>query len=127
MGNNKPSPRISVCRSKKQYGEQGSHKHLTKKDLQSQMGSRADEVLSPAGQILWRLMPREISVMWSSTLVCGAWLSQQWSGASLSYTLKVLYSSLIGLLINVLAPLMSSVEFPQEPACRWPTLQTWMF
>ena len=33
----------------------------------------------------------------SSTLVCGARLSQQWSGACLSYTSKVVYSTLLGL------------------------------
>ena len=32
------------------------------------------------------VMPSEISVVWSSALVCGARLSQQWSGACLSYT-----------------------------------------
>ena len=39
----------------------------------------------------------EISMAWSSTLVCGAQLSQQWSGNCLSYTLKVVYSTLLGL------------------------------
>lgn len=34
---------------------------------------------------------------WSSTLVCEAWLSQQWSGNCLSYTLKTVYSTLLGL------------------------------
>ena len=53
-------------------------------------------------------MPREISVAWGSTLVCGARLSQQWSGACLSYTLRVVCST-------PLAPLMASVDFPQEP------------
>ena len=61
------------------------------------MGSRTGEVLGPAGQGPQQQMPREISVVWSSALVCGARLSQQWSGACLSYTLKVLYSTLLGL------------------------------
>ena len=51
---------------------------------------------SSRAEPLWS-MPRETSVVWSSTLVCGAQLSQQWSGACLSYTLKVAYSSLLGL------------------------------
>ena len=42
-------------------------------------------------------MPREIRGAWGSTLVCGARLSQQWSGARLSYALKVVYSTLLGL------------------------------
>ena len=62
-----------------------------------QGGSRSGEVLSPAGQSFKQLMPREIGVAWSSTLVCGARLSQQWSGACLSYTLKVVCSTLLGL------------------------------
>ena len=45
-----PSPRVSVSRSRRQHGGQGSCQHLAKKDLQSQVGSRADEVLSPAGE-----------------------------------------------------------------------------
>ena len=51
--------------------------------------------------------------------VCVAQLSQQWSGACLSYTLKVVHSTLLGLLISVLAPLMASGEFPQELVCGW--------
>ena len=57
-------------------------------------------------------MPREIIVAWSSTLVC-AWLSQQWSGAFLSYTLENGMLYLLGFLITVLATLMASVEFTQ--------------
>ena len=83
------------------------------------MGSRADKVLSPAWQSLRQLMPREISVVRSSTLVCGAQLSQQWFGACLSYTLRVVDSTLLGLLISVWAPLMASREFPWEPLCGW--------
>ena len=66
------SHRVSVCRSRRQYGGQGSCQCPVRKDLQSQVGSRADQVLSPAEQILWWLMPREISVAWSNTLMCGA-------------------------------------------------------
>ena len=36
-----PSPRVSVSRSRRQHGGQGSCQHLAKKDLQSQVGSRA--------------------------------------------------------------------------------------
>ena len=66
------SPRDSVRRSRRQHSGQGSCQRLARKDLWSQVGSRAAEVLSPAGQSLWQLMPREISVEWSSALVCGA-------------------------------------------------------
>ena len=79
---------------------------------QEQGGSRSGEVLSPAGQSLQQLMPREVSMTWSSTLVYGARRSQQWSGACLNYILKVVYSTLLGLLISVWAPLMASREFP---------------
>ena len=48
-----------------------------------------------AGQSLQWPMPREIGVVWSSALVCGARLCQQWSGACLSYTLKVVDSTLL--------------------------------
>ena len=53
-------------------------------------------------------------------MVRGAQLSQQWSGACLSYTLKVVGSTPLGLLISVLAPLMESGGFPQEPIIGWP-------
>ena len=97
MGDNKPSPRVSVCRSGRQHSGQGSCQRLARKDLQNRVGRREDKLLSSARRSLWWLMPRETSVVWSSTLVCGAQLSQQWSGACLSYTLKVAYSSLLGL------------------------------
>ena len=116
-----PSPRVSVCRSGRQPGGQGSCQHPARKGLRSEVGSRADEVLSPAGQSLWRPMPREISVAWSSTLECGAWLSQQWSGACLSYTLKVVCSTPLGLSISVLEPLMASGESVQKPIYGWPS------
>ena len=73
-----PSARVSVFRSGRQHGEQGSPKHLAGKDLQSQVGSKADEIPSPAGQSLQQPVPRDIGVAWRSTLVCGAQLSQQW-------------------------------------------------
>ena len=100
-----PSPRVSVCRSGRQHGGQGSCQGLTKKDFWSWVGSRVDEVLSPAGQSLRWLMPRDISVAWSSTLVCWAWLSQQWSRTWLSYTLKGV--TFIFFSINALAPLLT--------------------
>ena len=83
------------------------------------MGSRADEVLSPEQDLQWLMPRRDVIVAWSSTLVCGARLSQQWSGACLSYTLKVVGSTPLGLLISVLAPLLASGAFSQEPICRW--------
>ena len=92
-----PSPRGSVCRSGRQHGAQGSCEHLARKDLWSQVGSRADDVLSPAGQSLWWLMQRETRVACSSPLGCGARRSQQWSGACLSYTWEVVDSTLLGL------------------------------
>ena len=52
------------------------------------------------------------SGVWSSA-------SQLWSGAFLSCTLKVVHSTLLGLLINVLVPMMPSVGFPQEPIYGW--------
>ena len=97
MGEMSLSPRVSVCRSRRQHCGQGSCLYLVMKDLRSKVGSRVDGVLSPAGQSLRQLMPREIRVAWSSTLVCGARLSQQWSGTCLSCTLKVGYYTLLGL------------------------------
>ena len=40
---------------------------------------------------------------WSSTLVWGAQLSQQWSGACLSYALEVVYSTLLDFFDKCLA------------------------
>ena len=37
-----PSPRVSVCRSGRQHGGQGSHQRLIRKDLQIQADSRAE-------------------------------------------------------------------------------------
>ena len=99
---------LSVCRSGRQHSGQGSDQCLARKDLRSQVGSRADEVLSPAGQRLWWPVPREIGVVWSSILVCGAQLPQQWPEACLSYTFRVVYSTLLGLLMSVLAPLRAN-------------------
>ena len=65
---------------------QGSFQCLARKVLWSQVGSRTGEVLGPAGQGPQQQMPREISVVWSSALVCGARLSQQWSGSCPSCT-----------------------------------------
>ena len=84
---------------------------LATKDLQSQAGIRVEEVLSSARQSLQWPMRREISVAWGSTLVCEAQLSQQWPVACLSCVLKVVYSTLLGLFIIVLAFLMTSGEF----------------
>ena len=119
MGVMNRSPRVSVCRSGRQQGGQRSCQRHARKDLQSWVGSGADEVLSPAGQSLWWPMPREISMAWSSTLVRRAWLSRQWSGASFSYTLKLEYSTLLGLFDKCLGTPMPSREFAQEPISGW--------
>ena len=47
------------------------------------------------------------SGVWSSA-------SQQWSGDCLSYTLRVVGSTLLGLLVSVLAPLMPSGKFARS-------------
>ena len=112
-------PRVSVCGSRRQHGGQGGRQHLAREDLQSQVGGRAGEVLGPAGQSLRWPMPREISVAWSSMLECGTQLSQQWSGTGLSSTLRAEYPTPLGLLTSVLAPLMPSGEFPQDPVYGW--------
>ena len=110
-----PRPRGSVCRSRTQHGEPGSRQCLVRRNLQSQMGSKADEVLCPAGQSLQWLMPREISVAWSSALVNGTQhLSSGLKSASVIPS-RVVDSTLLGLLIGVLAPFMATGEFPQEP------------
>ena len=80
MGDNEPKSQSLSLQVWETDGGQVNCQHLARKDLWSQVGSRADKVLSPAGQGLWQSMPREISMAWSSTLVCGAWVSQQWSG-----------------------------------------------
>ena len=104
--------------SRRQHSRQKSCQHLAGKDLRSQLGRRADEVLSPAGQSLWWLMPREINMAWSNILVCGAQLlAVVW--ACLSYTLKVVYSTLLGLLISVWVSPMASGKFPQDPIHGW--------
>ena len=90
-----------------------------KEEPLEQAGSRADKVLDPAGQSLWWLIPREVSMAWSSTLVCGARLSQQWSEPASVIPLRLMYSTLLGLLINVLTPLLASMELPQKPVCGW--------
>ena len=89
-----------------------------------------EESLEPGGQQgrqshqsskaeLWQLMPSKISMAWSITLVCGAQLSQQWSGACLSYTLESFILCPSGSLDKCLGTLMTSGEFPQEPICEW--------
>ena len=94
MGDNKPeSQRLSLQIWVTHSGHR-SCQHLARKDLWSQTDSRTGKVLSPAGQSLWPLMPGEIGVAQSSTLVRGARLSQQRSGICLSYTLKEIYSTL---------------------------------
>ena len=104
-----PSPRVSVYRSRDS---------MVGKGVVSIIRERISGARWAAGKGLWWLIPREISVTWSSTLVCGAWLSQQWSGVCLSYTLRVVNSTLLALL-SVLAPLIPSGDFPQKPIYGW--------
>ena len=84
----------------------------------------AGDILSPAEQSLWQRMSRKIGETWSSSLVCGAWLSQQWSGACLSYTFRVVHSTLPGLLSKCLGILVAKCGiFPEAylwvaPLCR---------
>ena len=115
-----PSPRDSVCRSGRQHGGQGSCQCLARKDLQSQVGSRA-EVPSPAGQ---RLQQARASSGWCQG-------RSVWHGAALwCVELSCLSSGLEPVSvrswklcippfwvfsINVLAPLMPCVQFAQEP------------
>ena len=49
----------------------------------------------------------------------GARLSQQWSGACLSYAPESGALHPLGLSISVLAPLLASGEFPQELVYGW--------
>ena len=113
------SPRVSVCRSWRQHGEQGSCQHLARKGLQSQVGSRGDKVLSLAGQSLWQPMPRKISVAWNALwcvkLVC---LISGLEPASVT-PLKWWTPPFWVFSINVLAPLLASVELPPEPIYGW--------
>ena len=52
--------------------------------------------------------------------MCGAQLSQPWSGEPASVIpLGVVDSILLGLVVSVLEPLMASGEFPQDPICVW--------
>ena len=64
-------------------------------------------------------MPREIGVVGSSPLGCGARLSQLWSRACLSYTWRVVDSTLLGLLDKCLGTPAGGTEFPQEPIYGW--------
>ena len=57
--------------------------------------------------------------MWSSTLVCGAQLSQQCSEACFSYALEGGALHHYGSLDKCLGTLMASGEFSQEPICGW--------
>ena len=64
-------------------------------------------------------MPREISVAQGSPLVCGAHCLSSGLEPTSSYNLRVVGSIPLGFLISVLAPLIASGEFPQEPICGW--------
>ena len=97
MGNNESKSQSLSLQALGEHGEQGSCHYLARRDLGSQVDSRTGEVFSPAGQSLRCPMPRDISVARSSTGLCGAQLSQQCSGTCLCYTLKMVYSTLLGL------------------------------
>ena len=119
-----PSPRVSVCRSGRQHSGQGSCRPLARKDLCSQVGSRPEPPAADAKGDQRGV--GQHSGVWSSTLVCGARLSQQWSGACLSYALEVVYATHLGL-FDVLAPLMASGNLPRSLSMGGPTLQTGLF
>ena len=115
MGDNEPksqSPSLQL-QERAQWARELS---ASCKEGWSQVGSRADAVLSPAGQSFWQPKPREISGARSSTLACGARLSQQQFEDCFSHTLEsgALHSS------GSFAPLLASGEFAQEPVCEWP-------
>ena len=86
------NPRVSDSRSRRQYSGQGSHQHLARKNpvggksrgedsslhsIKSQSHRLEKYSLNSAEQSLWGPMPRGIRMVWSSTLVCRAQLSQQ--------------------------------------------------
>ena len=93
-----PSPRVSVCRSGRQPVGKG---------VVSILQGRTPGARWAAGQVKSSIqqgrdsgggwMPREITIAWGSSLVCGVGLSQQWSTTCLSYTLKVAYATPLGL------------------------------
>ena len=101
-----PSPRVSVCRSGREHSWPG---------FVSTLQGRISTARQAAGQSLQWPMRREVSVAWSSTVVCDAQVSQQWSGACLCYTLKVVYSTLLGPFHKSLGTPDASVEFAQKP------------
>ena len=92
-----PSPRVSVCRSERQHSGQGSCQCFSRKDLWSQVGSRADEVLSPAGRASGgQCQGRSVwhgAALWCVELGC---LSSGLEPASL-YLESGVYSTLLGL------------------------------
>ena len=79
LGIMNPILRVSVCGSRRQHSGQKSCQHLARKDLWSQVGSGADKILSPSGQSLQRLLPRDQRGMeqhfgaWSSAVSAVLW------------------------------------------------------
>ena len=118
MGEKEPESQSLSLQVRETARWAGSRQCLVRKDLRSQVGSRTDRVLHPAGQGLQRPMPRDITVVWNSTLGCGAWLSQQWSGPASVIPSKWWTPPFWVFSINVLTLLMASGESPQEPICR---------
>ena len=79
-------------------------------DARSQVGSRAEPPAAKAEGD-----QHNVEQLYGG----GARLSQQWSGACLSYAPESGALHPLGLLISVLAPLLASGAFSQEPICRW--------
>ena len=103
-----PGPRVSVSRSGKQHGGQGSCQRLARKDFRSQ---RCRAPGSPCqGRSTWRG-----AALWCVELSC---LSSGLKTASV-IPLKVVNSILLSFLIRALALRMASGEFPQEPIYGW--------
>ena len=128
MGDNKPSPRVSVCRSGRQHSGQGSCQRLAKKDIGARWA---------AGQTKSAVQQGRASGGWcrGRSAWCGAahWgvelgsLSSGLEPASGTYTLEAVYSTLLGIFNKCLFTPKPSVEFPQEPMYGGPALHTWLF
>lgn len=84
-----PSPRVSVCRSRRQHGGPGSSQPLGRKNFWSQVGGKADKVLRPAADVKG---DQYGAALWCVKLGClGSGLE------SACYALKKVYSTPLGL------------------------------
>ena len=96
VGNNKPkSQSLSLqvwgrawwARESSVSCKEGPQEPGGQQGRQSPPSSRAEPLVADAA----------LSVVWNSTPVCGVRLTQQWSETCLSYALKVVFSTLLGL------------------------------